>query len=930
MEHSQIVEFHKSLPFANNSLRLFLSNDEEYFVCVKEDAEKVAKLVYKTMAALKQTKDNVPYLTITKLAFKSLIDSLSAKAFTRIEIYKSGSGSNRKYSLDKVGTPGNLFQLMSFCPESSISSVLMFCTLYCASEKIVRIESIYVDLCLGRIGCCLLEQREDDEEHSVQVDALFESLLLQFNVKEITYEVKSNDDSYLIEKKIRAIVNNCDIAEYSALKSGTKKASSSSVLTDFLAFSDVNDDSLDEMDKKSLETFNETLKAFASDDIVNKLVTEVLASTLDKNSDFKLRPEVYDIRDFMSLDSSAVFALDLFPRGANAPQTSSLFGILNKCRTKQGSRLLECWIRQPSLNYDELLKRQSMVEMFVENPQFMYEIQKNVFKSMGDVSYVLKRLLNAGKSKRNLLKDITLLYDYFINLKKLEECMEVFLSNHPGYENSLQTHFKILKECNQNLEKFGELVETTIDLDAIKNHEYLMKPEFDDELLSLRDQMDSYQKAVRPLVNEIANSLNLDLDKKLKFDTNAVHGFHLRVSRNDAGIPKKLGKDYIELSTQKSGVLFTTKDLKEISSGYDGAKKAYDDKQRELVTEIVDITKSYQRVFEKADCVVEIIDVLTSLAHVAATLNYCKPELFELGTGELNLKDSRHPCLELQDGIEFIKNDAFFSRNDARFQIITGANMGGKSTFIRQIGMILVMAQIGSYVPCSSAKIPLVDSILARVGAGDKPLKGISTFMAEMMDTATILKSATRNSFVLIDELGRGTSTFDGFGLAWSIADSLVKKGCYGVFATHFHELTYLADQHPEGSVKNFHVKAVVTKDEPDSMNVDSQEDNNPSESIVLLYKVEEGRSDQSFGLCVAQMAKFPTEVVELARRKVGELNEDLKLEENPQLDEAMVQFAELDAMDKWLEDPYNNEFDDEIVSKLEELSAQLSEALAR
>lgn len=304
--------------------------------------------------------------------------------------------------------------------------------------------------------------------------------------------------------------------------------------------------------------------------------------------------------------------------------------------------------------------------------------------------------------------------------------------------------------------------------------------------------------------------------------------------------------------------------MRELNDDFRSLSDEYARTQSRLVKDVIEIASSYAPPLEQLNVVLAHLDVILSLAQVSsnAPIPYTRPQILERGA-DLLLVESRHPCLEVQDDVNFIPNNVSMVSQKSEFLLVTGPNMGGKSTYLRQIGIITLMAQIGCFVPAAEgAQVPICDCILARVGAGDSQLKGISTFMAEMLETATILKTATKDSLVLIDELGRGTSTYDGFGLAWAISEWIVSHiHCKCVFATHFHELTNLARQQP--GVQNLHMVAYVAP-----RNNGSQFD----KDITLLYKVEEGVSNQSYGIQIAELADFPESVIRLAKRKAEEL----------------------------------------------------------
>lgn len=310
----------------------------------------------------------------------------------------------------------------------------------------------------------------------------------------------------------------------------------------------------------------------------------------------------------------------------------------------------------------------------------------------------------------------------------------------------------------------------------------------------------------------------------------------------------------------KNGVYFSTKELRELGTKKHDLMMEYDAHQKQIVKDAMDVAVTYVPVLERASQLIAELDVLASLAHVAAfhPYGYCKPNMTdsdEDGHG-VELIGARHPCVELQEHVQFIPNDITLLYGQSSFLIVTGPNMGGKSTYIRSLSCIITMAQIGSYIPCSSATINITHSILTRVGAGDHQDRGISTFMAEMLEASGVCRMASRRSLIIIDELGRGTSTFDGYGLANAISEYIIQRiGCMTVFATHFHELTSL--ENTQTVVRNCHVTA------------EKEDDGN---GLRFLYEVREGPCLESFGIQVAELANVPRKVVCDAKRKAKEL----------------------------------------------------------
>ena len=591
-----------------------------------------------------------------------------------------------------------------------------------------------------------------------------------------------------------------------------------------------------------------------------------LALLTDESNFGQYSIRTHDLSQYLRLDNSALRALNLFPEPGQtgSSKNTSVFGLLNRCRTGQGQRLLGQWLKQPLVNVHAIKQRQDLVELFVTDNHTRQLIQQDYLKLMPDMHRISKRFQKGVAT----LEDVVRVYQAVLRLPKLIELLSDMDTPSETHSQLLEsTYIEPLKLHDAALAKFNELVEATIDLNELAQHNFVIKPDFDDNLRQIKEALDETRDKLDDQHRLAGKELRMDTEKKLHLENHHVYGYCLRVTRTDAGLVRNK-KGYSDIATVKGGLYFTNEALRDLANDFKDLSERYSRSQSGLVKEVIQIASSYCPPLEKLNVVLAHLDVIVSFAHVSdnAPTPYVKPEMSDKGTNaDVDLREARHPCLEVMDDITFIPNDTEMVRDKSESLVITGPNMGGKSTYIRQVGIIALMAQVGCFVPAAcGAKLPVFDCILARVGAGDSQLKGVSTFMAEMLETATILKTATADSLIIIDELGRGTSTYDGFGLAWAISEwTATNVRCKCLFATHFHELTNLATQ--QAHVRNLHVVAHVEQREGGSRQ---------DRDITLLYKVEPGISDQSLGINVAELANFPPSVIALAKRKAEELED--------------------------------------------------------
>ncbi|KAL5384219.1 MutS-like protein [Paraphaeosphaeria minitans] len=839
-DESSFCKFFRNLPQKDDTIRIFDRGD--YYSSHGEDAKFIANHVYRTTAVIRKLgrEPGLESVTMTVTVFRNFLRESLFRLGKRIEIWQTSGRMTWKVA--KQASPGNLQDIEEELGGQVENAPMMLAVKVSSKAG----ESRNVGVCFADASVRELGVTEflDNDLYSN-----FESLLIQLGVKECLIQV-DNTKKDVDLSKLRTIADNCGcaVAERGAADFGTK---------------DIDQD-LPRLlkDERALGTLPQTdlkLAMGAAAALIKHLGVMADCSNFGQYQLYQ-----HDLSQYMRLDSAALKALNLMPGPRDGTKTMSLYGLLNHCKTPTGSRLLAQWLKQPLMNIDDIERRQQLVEAFANDTELRQTMQEEHLRSIPD----LYRLAKKFQRKVANLEDVVRAYQVVIRLPGFIQAFESVMDDQ--YRDPLDAEYtEKLRGFDASFAKLQEMVETTVDLDALDNHEFIIKSEFDEGLGAIRKRLDRLKREMNDEHASVGRDLNQDTEKKLFLENHRVHGWCFRLTRTEAGCIRGK-KQYQECSTQKNGVYFTTSSLQAKRRDFDQLSETYNRTQSGLVNEVVTVASSYIPVVEKLAAVLAHLDVIVAFAHVSvhAPTSYTRPRMHPRGTGNTILKEARHPCLEMQDDVSFITNDVRLVRGSSEFCIITGPNMGGKSTYIRQIGVIALMAQLGCFVPASEAELTIFDCILARVGASDSQIKGVSTFMAEMLETANILKSATKESLIIIDELGRGTSTYDGFGLAWAISEYIVNEiGAFALFATHFHELTALVKTYPQ--VQNLHVVAHISEGTEDSGSGVQQK-----REVTLLYKVDEGVCDQSFGIHVAELVRFPQKVINMAKRKADELED--------------------------------------------------------
>ncbi|KAG8529307.1 MutS-like protein [Bacidia gigantensis] len=830
------IRFFRALPTKDeDTVRIFDRGD--YYTAHGDDATFIARTAYKSTSVLRQLgkpESGLSSVTMTPTVQRNFLREALFSRGKRIEIW--AATGRMQWKIVKSASPGNLQDVEDELGEQYNAAPIILAVKVTAKASEARNVGVcFADASARELG---VSEFLDNDLYSN-----FESLLIQLGVRECLLQIDSQRKDPELAK-LRSIADNCGVAVADCTPA------------DF-GIKDIEQDLARLLrEEGSAGRLPQTDLKVAMGSAASLIKYLGLLSDPSNFGQYQLYQ--HDLSQYMKLDAAALRALNLMPGPRDGSKTMSLFGLLNHCKTPVGGRLLAQWLKQPLMNLQDIERRQQLVEAFFIDTELRQTMQEEHLRSIPD----LYRLAKKFQRKLASLEDVVRAYQVAIRIPGFIGTLEGVMDE--KYKDPLDAEYtsKLIQYSNSMI-KLQEMVETTVDLDAMDRHEFIIKPEFDESLKIIRKRLDKLRRDMDAEHARVSDDLDQELGKKLFLENHRVHGWCFRLTRTEAGCIRNK-RQYQECSTQKNGVYFTTSKMQELRREHDQLSENYNRTQSGLVSEVVGVAASYCPVFEKLAAVLSHLDVIVSLAHVSvhAPTSYVRPKLHPRGQGNTILKEARHPCMEMQDDVQFITNDVSLVRGSSEFLIITGPNMGGKSTYIRQIGVIALMAQVGCFVPCAEAELTLFDSILARVGASDSQLKGVSTFMAEMLETANILKSATAESLIIIDELGRGTSTYDGFGLAWAISEHIIKElKCFAMFATHFHELTALVEEHNQ--VQNLHVVAHIGE----TTAQDRKE-------VTLLYKVEDGICDQSFGIHVAELVRFPPKVVNMAKRKADELED--------------------------------------------------------
>ena len=767
----------------------------DFYEMFMDDAIKVSKILQLALAK----RGDVPMCGIPHHAsnnyFYKLINA-GQKIAVAEQIEKPGIGKTLlKRDVVQIITPGTVIDQNSL--EENKNNYLI--------QLNLKADDIYiaaVDISTGQIECSLFQEGS--------IDLSISAIISHYEPKEII--LPENSDAKLIELMQQwkhCIVN--EVPTY-IMQIGH----SSDLLKKIFSVSTLK--------SLGLEDHPEFIPVLGG-------VIHYLKQNHMSNLEHLQIPKIINRNQTMRLDHSTINNLELIRNSQDNSEDNSLFKAINHTRTPMGSRLLRNLILKPHLDLNKIIDNQNKVKVLIDNSHLFSELLDGL-NSIYDFERLLSKLaLNKINPKEllNLKNSLKEFCQLNLSIKKTPSILIAFEDIESiQYISQLITD-TLLDEPNINLNEGGVIRENV-----------------DPVLDKLRKANSEGMNWIMDLLKKEKNNSGIS-NLKIKYTDNSGYFFEVTKSQLN-NIPSH----FVKKQTMVNAGRYTTAELLQYQEEILSAKEKSIELEQKIYGELKEKIKTTIQILQSASTFCAEIDVWVSYASVALRYNYCRPEITL--EKSISITDGRHPVMEQIQQVEFIPNDLVFDGNEL-VQVITGPNMGGKSTFLRQNALIVLLAQMGCYVPATKARIGICDRIFTRIGASDNLIKGESTFLSEMSETAYILSQASPNSLIIMDEIGRGTSTYDGLSLAWSIIEFIIGQSgpnSNTLFATHYHELTEL-EKYPQ--VTNYHVSII---------------DNN--KSLVFTKKVTPGAADKSYGIHVAELAGLPKEVIRFAENKLKEL----------------------------------------------------------
>ena len=558
--------------------------------------------------------------------------------------------------------------------------------------------------------------------------------------------------------------------------------------------------------------------------VLIKYLKRIRKSALKNISSLKFIPK----EDFMILDSISYRNLEIVKNLRTGNIKGSLLDSIDFTLTPMGKRLLKKWISYPLIDKEEIEKRLNGIEELLNNLITRSEIRK-ILKGITDLSKINSKVaLNLA-----LPLHLLTLKDILKKIPHIKKNLEVLNSEINVY----------IRDNLDEIEYVVDLIEKSITPDPSNNinEGNFIKTGYNKEL----DELKAISRDAKFIIARMEKEEKAKTGiPTLKIKYNKVFGYFIEVTKTHLSL---IPDNYVRKQTLVNAERFITDELKKLEDKILKAEEKINKLEKDLYIEVINEIQKYSDKLNKNAELIALLDVLTSGAELAGSRNYVKPIINN--NDKIEIKNGRHPVVERSIGAKFIPNSLSISSDNEQILIITGPNMGGKSTYLRQNALIIILAQSGYFVPAERAEIGICDRIFTRIGASDSLIEGKSTFLVEMIETSIILNNATDKSLILLDEIGRGTSTFDGVSIAWAVIEYLhsIKQRPKTLFATHYHELTELGDVLDR--VKNYHIAVREWQD-----------------NVIFLHKIEKGASDQSFGIHVAKIAGLPMEVIERAK----------------------------------------------------------------